>query len=184
VTLADAQRRAQDIAEAIRPYCRQVEIVGDVRRELPEVHALALVAVPVTNDAEKLCALRDLVNTRWGKPEHPFPMLVTEIRGELPVTIYWPTQQMFGWMVFERSGSNDFVARAVQRWERISGGGYLREGQMCLPNDDAIETPAEADVFAALQWRFIAPVERTKKARVSRAPHPKAAPGIQHPARI
>ena len=125
--LLEAQQFCRHIAQSIRPYCRQVEIVGEVRREVSEVKALVLVAVPITNDLEKLRALRDLVNSRWGKPVQAFPALKTEIKGEPSIIFHWPTQAMYGWAVFEHTGPLDFVGRARSHWSRISGGGYIQE---------------------------------------------------------
>ena len=82
--LSEAQQRCRDIVERIRPFCRQAEAAGDVRREIAEIDRLVIVAVPITHDGTSLIKLRELVNTYWGKPKEKFPTILTEIRAEPP----------------------------------------------------------------------------------------------------
>ena len=158
--LSEAQQRCKDILDRIRPYCRCAEAAGDVRREVPEINRLVIVAVPITHDSASLLKLRELVNTYWGKPKEKFPTILTEIRAEPPIRFHWPTRSMFGWTLFEQTGHPDFVARALAHWTRLTHGGYVQEGRMYLPDHELVVTETEAEVFAALQCPFIAPAHR------------------------
>jgi len=63
VPLEEAERVAQKVVEAIRPYCKLIEVCGSIRRRKPIVGDVDIVLVPENGDG-LLTALEELTGTQ------------------------------------------------------------------------------------------------------------------------
>lgn len=109
--------------------------------------------------------LKAIVNARWGKPKiGPFPSKYTAIRSILNLDLFWATKENFGLVLFIRTGPKGFVIRALAHWKQITNGGYSDEAVLWKPNGqggfEPVPTPEEADVFTALNRKFVPPEHR------------------------
>lgn len=165
--LIEGQQRAKQIIEKIQPYCQRIEVAGSVRRLKPEVGDVEIVAVPKA-EIEAMRSLRQIVNNDWGPPKKgAFPSKYTCVRGLLDIDFWWTTPTKFGLIYFIRTGSDDFVTRALAYWKTITKGGFCRGGQFYKPdghgNFTVVETPEELDVFNALDIKWVSPEKRLPK---------------------
>ena len=159
--LEEAQALTSAVMEQVAPLCIRAEPTGVVRRKWDcDIKHIELIAIPDHRDLAKLRALRDVVNRRWGNPRSgEFPSKHTSIRSAAPIDIYWVNRDTWGYMQFFRTGSVDFVLRALRYWKNKLGGSHS-EGHLYNPSGDLVPTPEEQDVFNALQCKFIDPEKR------------------------
>lgn len=89
------------------------------------------------------------------------------------IDLFFATEENFGliWLIRTGPGGNDFQrnfgARILQRWKKISNGGFSREGHLYVPTTIhgrkdfiRVPTPTEESVFELVKMRFVPPEER------------------------
>lgn len=155
MTLADADARANEFIEAIKPFCVPgfCEKAGSVRRRVPNPGDIEIVATPIMNDFEKLDGLRKIVNGgRFGPVDiGAFPSRYTRIKGpSVQIDCFWQSRETFGLNFFIRTGPAEYVARALAFWKTITTGGYSEGAVLHLIDGTPIQTRTEQDVFDML----------------------------------
>lgn len=157
MNLAQAEKLAQEIVQAISPYCHRVAIAGSVRRKVVMDHTkLELVAVP-RND--KLVELRNTVNL-LGTPRVAFPAKHTKTQAaSTMIEIHWVNADQFGVSLFEFTGPTDYVIRGKAFWHRLNGG-RVANHKLYLADDTVVPTPLEEDVYKAFKIPFKNPENR------------------------
>lgn len=156
---ASAKKMADEIVATLSPFCRQCEIAGSVRRKKPgEIKDIEIVLVP---DGQKLHELREVINSKWGKPIiGQFPSRYCRIRGLVNIDIFTCTIDTFGLNLWIRTGPADYVARGLAHWKKITGGGFSHEARLHLKDGTRVTTQTEQQVFNALKCPFLPPEKR------------------------
>lgn len=159
MNLQKAEEIAERVVNDIKPFCLRVEVAGSVRRKkLDDIKDLEIVAFP---NNKFLLELRAVVNNKYGPPQAgAFPSKYTKIRGLYPIDFFWANQNNWGMIYFIRTGSADFVKRALGHWKKISKGGSCSEGILYDGDGMMVPTYEEIDVFKALKTGFIQPEKR------------------------
>ncbi len=181
-----AERRPLDvirpIAETLRaklaPNAVRIEIAGSVRRGKPTVGDVEIVALvepdqptldpearpePGRALGDALAAEAALVLSRGSRCIR----VIMDVRiGPVAVDLFVTADlREWGMLYFIRTGSADFVRRALGYWKRISHGGECRDNRLYRGDGTPVETKTEAAVFAALGVKFIAPEKRMPRKR-------------------
>jgi DNA polymerase/3'-5' exonuclease PolX len=150
VNYADAKKKADEILEAIRPFCHRAEIAGSIRRKKStDIKDIEICAIPNSVHARELA---DIVNKRWGEPSQgKFPSKYTKVRSIYNIDFFWPSKETWGLIYFIRTGPAEFGQRMLAYWKTITEGGYSEEGQLRLADGTIVPTLEEEDVFRVLE---------------------------------
>lgn len=179
-----ARALAHALVEALRPGCHRIEIAGSVRRGVPRVKDVELVAIPRfrhdlfggKSESElgpvldqlgregKLAARTVSIHRKSGAVEHGHRMgerykALVAVRSGIPVDLFLPQDpQEWGAALAIRTGPADFskmlVTNALAVGLRCAGNVLRREDGTVVP------TPEERDFFEAVGVRWCAPEER------------------------
>lgn len=167
----EALAAAQILQGKIAPACERTLIAGSLRRGKPEVGDIELVVMPkveVELDMfgaaagvhslldDVLATLKTEGYTKNGERYKQF------IWRGYSIDLFIATRDTWGCVATIRTGSADFTHWLVS--PRRMGGGcpsHLRfsEGRI-IENGKPLETPEEHDVFAALEQRWVEPIDR------------------------
>lgn len=171
--LSDAEAMASAFVSLVAPACTRTLIAGSVRRRKAEIGDIEIVAVPRTEaeldmfgfptgaQVSALDALLDdlaLPRTKNGPKYKQLTYAGTQI------DLFLATPETWGCVATIRTGSADF-----SRWlvtELKYGGAKphhltFEDGRL-LANGQALATPEERDVFAALDLPWVAVEDRTE----------------------
>ena len=185
--LIEAERVAQELIEAMKPYCIRCEVAGSIRRQKPEVKDIEIVAIPlwhkVDDPTDLFCERKvninelwqnnSALNVKWIKPgtSEIVPWHINQNgkywRGLLPnsmkLDLFLVTEANWGIQFAIRTGCAEFSHGLVTHANRRSlpcVDGYLtREGQR-------LETREEIEVFNLLDLDFVEPQNRVGFAQV------------------
>ena len=171
---AQALELARQVVDLLRPVCERVEIAGSLRRCKPDVGDIEIVCIPsvsyltdlsgekteVHSPTQIYAAMRDggFTCTEGGD------RLAKFAGGACPIEIYITTPERWGVIFTIRTGPADWTKLLVT--QRSKGGlcpSHLQfEGGRIVHRQSkvALETPEEADVFVAINHRWIAPEDR------------------------
>jgi DNA polymerase (family 10) len=154
--------------DGLRPHCERIEIAGSLRRERELIGDIEIVALPRRQT--------DL----FGQPVGTAPtaldaFLADRVRldkdgprqkgfvyGGMAVDLFFPASpDHWGCIYTIRTGSHDFNLWLVGE-AAIKAGVKFDDGRLChrWGQRDYIDTPEEADVFAALELPFVPPAYR------------------------
>jgi len=166
--LAQMRATAETLADALRPLCARIEIAGSIRRQCPTCGDIELCAIVPDGGATEALNLSAALPIRSGQK---YTQVIVDIADLGPVTVdFFCTTDPTAWgmLYFIRTGSADFVKRALGYWKKISDGGECRELHLYTGNDTPVPTPEEADVFRALSTperpvAFIPPERRVPR---------------------
>lgn len=164
---------AQRLLERLCGACHRIEIAGSLRRGVPMVSDIEIMAVPkmVPNlfgepgdDSELLHAIRRLpVRVLRSGPAYT-KLEVVSVQGTVyPVDIFHnPDPATWGVNMMIRTGAADFSRRMVT--DKRHGGykpDHLRVSSARVwDGSQAMETPEEADVFRVWGMDYVEPGER------------------------
>lgn len=177
--LAPMRAAAESLADCLRHHATRLVIAGSIRRARPEVKDIELVAlVPQERDllgvpigpagalTEALKAeSRHVLRTGT---KHTSAVVRFDGLGAVQVDLFQTCEpDEWGMLLFIRTGSADFVKRALAYWKTCTGNLGFCEGLQLHPHAGAIvRTAEEEDVFAALDEA----AKRAGKARVRFVP--------------
>ena len=173
VPWASANKTANLLIERIKPFCERVEIAGSIRREVPWVRDIEIVAIPkpaVNLFGEKDYNPGEIYAALEGDGLNRSTM---EKKGEfyarfkffgIYVDLFITTPEKWGCIFLIRTGSADFSRRLMtKKWQ----GGYLPDdlyfsrGRLWSFNEgDAFYTPEEKDVFRIIGIEYVDPEQR------------------------
>lgn len=185
ISLAQAEQLAAELLEDFTPYCERIAVVGSIRRRRLTIGDLEILAVPVllretdlfgeyTGEAVSLLddRCRHLLTTgelqhRPDKNGHNafgsrYKRLSYRGVGLDLFCVLQPAQ--WGLLSIIRTGSADFSHRLVTPIEQggwMPAGMICRDGSLwCLRTGQALPTPDEASVFAAIGRPYVEPWDR------------------------
>lgn len=164
---------AEHLVSKLQPGCERILIAGSLRRRKPEVGDIELVATPKLTTALDMFGEPIAGMERSGLDDQ-LAMLATEGYTKngakykqftyhgASVDLFIASPETWGCVATIRTGSADFTHWLVS--PRRSGGGcpsHLKFNEGRLLSGGAVHpTPEEADVFAALEQRWVEPVDR------------------------
>lgn len=154
MNLAEADSKANELLAAIKPFCvpDRAIIAGSVRRRVRQPTDIELVALPYTNDFEKLDGLRKLINGgRFGRVDvGAFPSRYTRLKdSRCQYDIFFQSRESYGLNLWIRTGPVDYVARGLAFWKRITNGGYSEGAILHLADGTQVPTWTEQAVYDA-----------------------------------
>jgi DNA polymerase/3'-5' exonuclease PolX len=155
------------LAEALRDELRgaaaRVEIAGSLRRRTPDCGDIEICALADDQSARDLLAARSALVIKSGER---YTQVVMDDQAVGPVKVdFFQTRyrQEWGMLFFIRTGSADFVRRALAYWKRLSAGGECRGNLLWRGDGVQVQTFEEEDVFRALGCRWVEPKDRTPR---------------------
>lgn len=186
IPLAEAERLAAQVVGLLAPACERIEIAGSIRRRKPEVGDIEIVCVPkrdaptihdlfgtrkdgpLVNLLDALCIslhARDVLGHRPDKNGRPafgerYKRLTFEGVGLDLFSVLPPAQ--WGVLYTIRTGPAEFSHRLVT--PRLQGGwmpsGMRVQDGALWDRGAIVQTPEEADFFAALGLEVVPPEQR------------------------
>lgn len=150
---------AMDVKRILDPLCNQCQVAGSIRRKKSfDIKDVEIVAVP---NIAHIHEFMKVVNGHWGPPMvGKFPSKYTRIRGLVNLDLFWCDKETFGLNFFIRTGSAEYVMRALAHWKKITKGGYSKDARLHRANGEIVSTPTEEAVFTALQCAYMPPEKR------------------------
>lgn len=172
IPYADALLRAQAIEQVVAPVCERTLIAGSIRRRKPEIGDVELVVIPKTAPVFDMfgepSGMRDLLDEYlsiyWrGHITKNGPKYKQLVIDGLQVDLFIASRETWACIATIRTGSADFTHWLVT--PRRSGGGcpsHLKfsDGRL-MCGETPIDLPDERDLFDALGWPWIDPIDRT-----------------------
>lgn len=172
MNLRDAQDLASRLLLSLDPYCARVAVAGSVRRQVPEVKDIEVVAIP--NDRDRMRIVDEWApgfGARWIKTGTPVAVpwrpkadgrywraLLDE---GLKLDLFLCAPENWGTILLIRTGSAEFSEAVATHGKRI--GKRFHEGRLSVLNGlawTAIPTPEERDVFGELGLAWVPPERR------------------------
>jgi len=171
ISLAQAQRLADEIVQFLKPYCERIEIGGSIRREKAEVGDIEIVCIP------KLIEQHDLFDnvTKVTRPIDGVMSnsLFTQFRVNgalfksfmykgMQVDLFLTTPEQWGYIFALRTGPREFNMKMVKQ-KRY--GGYLpayitlKDGEVRI-GGKAIPVYTEHEFFELLGIEYLEPKDR------------------------
>lgn len=80
---------------------------------------------------------------------------------DLKVDVFLCTERTWGNVLTYRTGPAEFSAALLARWKQVTGGGMSIQNRLWRPGIGYVDTPEEADVFAACRVAYVPPELRT-----------------------
>jgi len=163
--------KAHQVMKSLQPYCKQVEIVGDLRRRCPKVRSIELLAVSREEEVYDL----------FGELVAPFPLIDDWVYScglnftkngpkykcfcweEVKVDLFLTSQYQWGLHLALRTGSRPY-ARWLVTPKRKGGAlpGYMQVHDGWLwSRDKKIVTLTEPNFFSCIEAEWIRPEKRT-----------------------
>lgn len=170
--LSDAEAIASAFVSAIAPGCARTLVAGSVRRRKAEIGDIEIVATPTMHPVRDLfgdvagaeSALDDLLVALALPRTKDGPRYKQLTYAGTQIDLFLATPETWGCVATIRTGSADF-----SRWlvtELKYGGAkphHLKfEDGRLLANGQALATPEERDVFAALELPWVEVEDRTE----------------------
>jgi DNA polymerase (family 10) len=171
IPLQKARRYAEQIANALQPFCTRLEIAGSIRRERPFCGDIDIVAEP-RDEAALRARILDGKEVVQNGPQNIHVRLTTGL--EIQVFLARPeTKDLldtkpsnWGSLLLLRTGSrehNIFLTQTARancaKWEVYNG--IIRDGRV-------IASSTEEEIFAALHLKYVEP----KKREIQASYHP------------
>lgn len=161
--------KAVRLIEAMRPHCARIEIAGSLRRRMPTIGDIEIVAVPHRftdlfgvmheNRPTSLDRFLDSHNINFSKRGAKYQQFQY---GRFKVDLFMPSLETWGSVYTIRTGSSAFSHWLVT--PQSAGGaapyGVVFQDGRLSSGGRLLRTPEEEDVFAALGLAWIPPVER------------------------
>ncbi len=169
--LKEMTRKALVVHNLLHPYCDDITIVGDIRRNRSKIKSIDIVCivktVSVQIDLLNFGPVRvaKFINTvdSWSSGKGKAldgKYIQRDIKGTT-VNIYMVDAMNYGYMVMFRTGPTNYVKRLVHESLRQAGkyskGGYVR----WIETDEKIPVRKEEDFFELIADPWIIPVSRT-----------------------
>lgn len=154
-----AKNTADEIVRLLKPHCIECEVAGSVRRKKQAL--IKDIEVCLIPQPAAMFHLARLINEQWGRPSKGrWPAKATTIRGAFNLDLFTATLETWGMLFFIRTGSAEFVQRALGDWKKLTKGGYSEDCQLHLADGITVPTPTEESVFKAMGKKFVAPEYR------------------------
>jgi len=153
--LEQAKIIAEKYREALKPFCKRIEIAGSIRRNSQFVNDLELVVI---RDTSKLFGLMDLVN-QWEKVKgEPSGKYTQRILPEgFKLDLFFADENNWGNIFLIRTGSRNFSHKVAQEWVKQ---GYKSEGGILTKDGKKYLCKEEEDLFKLLKLKYVKPEER------------------------
>jgi len=137
----------------------RAELAGSIRRRKATCGDVEVCAL--TNDARLRDALKSMAAVVIKSGEKYIHVVMETAAGPVKVDLFETARnEQWGMLFFIRTGSADFVKRALGYWKKISDGGYCQENCLYRPDKTLVQTFDETAVFAALKCSFVPPEKR------------------------
>jgi DNA polymerase/3'-5' exonuclease PolX len=156
--LRQAKQISQEIVDILKPHCREIMVVGSIRREKPICHDIDIVLVPANQGALAM-ALNDLgQKIKSGPKIHACKYKFEQVEIYIADERTWPT------LVLIRTGSKEhnikLCARAKSLGMKLHADGSGIEYVSSSGEPDRLLPKDEADVFKMMGLPYVEPRRR------------------------
>jgi len=150
---------ANCLREDLKPLADKIEIGGSIRRRKPMVGDIEIIALVNSDGVGNELLRRSIVTLKNGQKYKQ--VIIKPPAGPVVVDLFQTRNPAeWGMLFFIRTGSADFVRRALGHWKKISDGGECRENILYRGDGSMVQTFDETAVFAALKCPFVTPERR------------------------
>lgn len=161
--LADAVPIADQIRDALLPFCERCEIAGSIRRRKLEVGDIEIVCIPRGRDlpafaeaVRRWTAVKGKATGRYTQRRHPSGMVLD---------LFMATRENWGLIYAIRTGSARFSHEVLARgW--VKAGYHSNDGRLYYRFDtkadpQVVYVAEERDLFALIGLEWVEPELRT-----------------------
>jgi DNA polymerase (family 10) len=152
--LQEAKQRAAAIVDRLKPNCKEILVVGSIRRKKPAPADIDILLIP----SEYLLLHAEIL--KLGVCMADGPLLSRIVQDGVQVDIYYATPETWGTLVLIRTGSAEnnkrlcFLAKRKGLQLKANGEGLLDSTGKRLAGD------TEEQIFSALGLRYMPPEQR------------------------
>lgn len=158
--LFDASHEASVVLDQLAPHCVRIAIAGSIRRRVPEVKDIEIVAIPKPYDTGLFaCGIAPVVE-QWRKVKGELPCRYTqrELPSGIKLDLFFATRENWGLIYAIRTGSARFSREVLaQGWVR---NGYTSVDGMLRRHCTDVEVLEEVDLFRLAGVAWVDPEER------------------------
>lgn len=171
--LWEAERYAEAVVRALKPFCQKIEIAGSVRRNKLSCSDIEVVCIPKREqdlfgaDVGVCADFARKVNSWTAVRGEPSGKYTRRKLPTLPgfnaapeLDLFIARPENYGWILALRTGSADFNA---QYWlQRLADAGYVSiDGEIRRQSDSSlVSVPDEQSLFNLIKADFISPQNR------------------------
>jgi DNA polymerase (family 10) len=152
--LKEAEQQAAAIVDRLKPNCKEILVVGSIRRKKPAPADIDILLIP----SEYLLLHAEIL--KLGESLVDGPLLTRVLHEGVQVDIYYATPETWGTLVLIRTGSAEnnkrlcFLAKRKGLQLKANGEGLLDGTGKRLAGD------SEEQIFSALGLHYMAPEQR------------------------
>jgi len=153
MNLKEAEQKAVEIVELLKPHCKEILVVGSIRRKKAEPADIDILCIPL----DYLLLHAEILKLGASKVDGP---KITRISYDgIQVDVYYATEETWGTLLLIRTGSrknNQRLCLMAQRkgWQlKASGEGLLDGSAKKIAG-------TEEDIFSTLGLTYMRPEER------------------------
>ena len=180
--LAEAREVAEDLITLLGSTCERIQVAGSMRRLIPMVGDIELLAISKTLPAyvsnplsgaplgyilldtrvAELIAKGILdfrLNKRGSRTFGRWNKLLVHVPSGVPVDLFSTTEENWGMALLVRTGSAPFCVRVMRRLLDLGHHGHAYGG-ITLKSGQEVSCPTEEEVFQILGWEWIEPPQR------------------------
>lgn len=164
----EQKERVKELRNEIRPYCKTIEVAGQIRRRQRWIDRFDLVCIPV---------YYQIVRSTTEKYERPHRNFIDTLHAhkvlqgharrddflqiELPdgmlYNLYITTAEKFGLTLLQATGNKKFLSKIKRELQKRD---YYIDSNMLKNSYEKFSFPDEASFFRYLGWGYVYPQKR------------------------
>ncbi len=151
---------AEKVKEQLEPHCLQIEIAGSIRRKMPVVGDIEIVAIPNSYNIGLFESGIATVVNQWEKVKGELPCKYTQriLPEGIKLDLFFADQKNWGYIFAIRTGSADYSHKVLATaWVKRGYKGV--DGYLCF-NGKRIAIPEEKDLFSLIGVNYVEPEKR------------------------
>ena len=153
MNLKEAEQKAVEIVDLLKPNCKEILVVGSIRRKKPECKDIDIVLIP----SDFLLLHAQIL--KLGESMMDGPKITRILHGGIQVDVYYATEETWGTLVLIRTGSRESNQRLCSLARR-KGWQLKASGEGLLDSSGKKIAGKEEDIFSALGLTYMRPEER------------------------
>ena len=156
----EALKIALKVKEQLAPHCLRIEIAGSIRRKMPVVGDIEIIAIPKPYDIGLFESGIATVVKKWVKVKGELPCKYTQriLPESIKLDLFFAELDNWGNIFAMRTGSKNYSHKELaSRWSSM---GFKSEGGYLFRDGERIAIREEEDLFKLLGMPFVEPEQR------------------------